>query len=95
MIGKSLQTALGENPVLPHWEFPILTGVSVEKAMGVLKAWPDVDIGAETEWRVLRGVFHNLWGYPHRQAERVFTETGLRREDFRRFMDTMKTIKPK
>lgn len=94
-IGKALQTALGENPVLPHWEFPTLSGVSMEEALGVLEAWPDVDIDSDMEWRALWGVFLHLRSYPHKQTERVFRETGLRKEDFRSLMDTMRPIEPK
>ena len=94
MIHKALQITLGENPVIPNKVFHTLTGATVEQGLSVLAAWPNVDIDGDPEWWVLWGVCGSLRNYPLRQNEHIFRESGLRKEDLHKFMETLRPIKP-
>ncbi len=89
-VGKCLQCALEDDPVLPHWEFPILTGVAVEDAMQVVRAWPDVELSDDDTGGTVHGVLANLIGYPHEEWERVTHETGLSQKEIKSLFTKLK-----
>lgn len=93
-IGKSIWVAIGSDPVLPLKDFPTLTGVSVDEALKTADAWSNVNLLDRSTWRTIWGVFHNLWGYPHRQADRVFLVTGCQRQEFKEFREKIRALVP-
>lgn len=93
-IGKSLWIALGDNPALPHWEFPILTGISINDALIIVKLWPNVDLKDKVTWRTIWGILGNLKGYPHKQEQRLLIEAGLRRCDLKELMEKIRNFDP-
>ena len=94
-IHAALQLVFGEDPILPHWEFPILIGASIEEGMEFLNNWPNVDIGADPEWFLIFGILGRLKGYPHKQNQRLYEATGLQKENLKILLDKLRPLEPK
>ena len=93
-IKSALDLTLGEDPILPHWEFHTLTGVSVAEGLSVLEQWPNIDVDSDPEWFLLYGILGRYSGYPHKQEDRIRRETGLQKVDLRAFMERLKPFEP-
>ncbi|NOX72565.1 MAG: hypothetical protein GXP03_02690 [Alphaproteobacteria bacterium] len=94
VIGLCLDCALNGDPVIPHKHFPTLAGPNIEDAMEIVRAWPKVDIGSHVTRTTVRGVLHNLWGYPHNKRERVTQETGLTNSEIKDLFDRWQSAFP-
>ncbi len=83
-IKRCIALSIEVDLIFPNWEFPILTGVSLEEAQFVLDTWPDVDLAKESVWLTLRGILVNLAGYPHGKEAFLSSETGLKLDEIER-----------
>lgn len=86
-IGKCLNCALSGDPDIPNKHFPSLAGPNIDGAMEVVRDWTKVDFGNDVTRTTVRGVLHNLWGYPHNKWERVTQETGLTNREIKELFD--------
>ena len=82
---KLIQLSIEDGSIFPNWEFSILTGAQLDEAKQVCKNWPQVDLGDEGVYLVLRGILANVIGYPHKNWIQIHSRTSLNEASIRDF----------
>jgi len=76
-LARLVDLAVDANPVFSSELFHTLTGYTPEEVSYVLKMSDEIDLMDELANSVVFAVLLNLINVPHRQNERIYTETGL------------------